>query len=158
MREGMAEGGLFRAGAEAAIGLLVRPAFLVDGVKVVLANEPGVQLLHWRPRLTAECIHAAVAGLENPLLLAARGPLLYTRRPVAWLESFAKLFALSPREAQVLDLLSRGLRNRAIAYELHIAEVTVENHVTSLLRKARARGRTALVAKLLVHAAGEAFP
>jgi len=42
---------------------------------------------------------------------------------------------LSPREREVLDLLRRGLSNRAIARELVITEKTTEAHVSSILRK-----------------------
>ena len=37
--------------------------------------------------------------------------------------------ALSPREREVLDLLTQGLRNREIAERLFISEVTVKAHL-----------------------------
>jgi predicted ATPase/DNA-binding CsgD family transcriptional regulator len=43
--------------------------------------------------------------------------------------------ALSPRESEVLDLLARGLSNRAIADTLVITEKTAEAHVSAILRK-----------------------
>lgn len=43
--------------------------------------------------------------------------------------------ALTPRELEVLQLLSRGLSNSAIAEELVIAESTVKVHVRHILRK-----------------------
>ena len=42
---------------------------------------------------------------------------------------------LSPRQRQVLDLLSQGLRSREIAEQLSISEKTVKAHLTSLFRK-----------------------
>jgi DNA-binding NarL/FixJ family response regulator len=43
--------------------------------------------------------------------------------------------ALIGRAEEVLDLLSRGLSNRAIAQELVITEKTTEAHVSNILRK-----------------------
>ena len=51
----------------------------------------------------------------------------------------------SPREKQVLDLLARGLSDRAIAEELVISPKTVEKHVGAVLRKTGTTGRTAAV-------------
>ena len=42
---------------------------------------------------------------------------------------------LSPRELQVLELMARGLSNRAIAAELDISDGTVRVHVSHLLAK-----------------------
>ncbi|MBD1874699.1 response regulator transcription factor [Nodosilinea sp. FACHB-131] len=53
-----------------------------------------------------------------------------------------ELAALSPREQEVLRLISNGLSNREIAAALYIAERTVRNHVTSILSQLRLRDRT----------------
>jgi len=50
----------------------------------------------------------------------------------------------SPREAEVLTLLGAHLSNAEIAGQLHISVRTVENHVSSLLRKYGVAGRRAL--------------
>jgi DNA-binding NarL/FixJ family response regulator len=52
------------------------------------------------------------------------------------------LAALSPREQEVLKLISNGLSNREIAQELFISERTVRNHVTSILSQLQLRDRT----------------
>lgn len=49
---------------------------------------------------------------------------------------------LTPREQQVLKLISQGNSNREIAFALQIAEKTVRIHVSSLLEKMGARDRT----------------
>jgi len=49
---------------------------------------------------------------------------------------------LTPREHQVLTLITRGLSNRDIAENLNIAEKTVRIHVSSVLDKVNARDRT----------------
>ena len=49
---------------------------------------------------------------------------------------------LSPREAQILDLVARGLSNRRLGSTLSISEHTAANHVRSILRKTGCANRT----------------
>ena len=49
---------------------------------------------------------------------------------------------LSPREAQILALVARGLSNREIGVELTISEHTAANHIRSILRKTECANRT----------------
>ncbi len=49
---------------------------------------------------------------------------------------------LSPREVDILRLLSRGLSNRELGKELLISQHTVANHVRSILRKTGCANRT----------------
>jgi DNA-binding CsgD family transcriptional regulator len=49
---------------------------------------------------------------------------------------------LSPREAEILRLVARGLSNRDIGRELTISEHTAANHVRSILRKTGCANRT----------------
>jgi DNA-binding NarL/FixJ family response regulator len=53
---------------------------------------------------------------------------------------------LSERQEEVLALLMQGLSNKAIGHQLDLAEPTVKNHVTAILKALRARNRTAAVA------------
>jgi ATP/maltotriose-dependent transcriptional regulator MalT len=48
---------------------------------------------------------------------------------------------LSPREREVLGLVSQGLRNREIGQQLFISEVTVKAHVRNIMKKLGARSR-----------------
>jgi DNA-binding CsgD family transcriptional regulator len=48
---------------------------------------------------------------------------------------------LTPREVEVLRLISAGLTTRQIAETLTVSRATVERHITSLYRKIGARGR-----------------
>ena len=49
---------------------------------------------------------------------------------------------LSPREAQVLRLVAKGLSNRQIGEALFISEHTAANHIRSILRKSGCANRT----------------
>jgi LuxR family transcriptional regulator, maltose regulon positive regulatory protein len=61
---------------------------------------------------------------------------------------------LSPREAEVLELLSRGLSNQQIADELILSKHTVRRHVSNILAKLDVPSRTAAVAHALEHKLG----
>jgi DNA-binding NarL/FixJ family response regulator len=52
---------------------------------------------------------------------------------------------LSPREQEVLKLISEAYTNREIARTLHLAEKTVESHRANILRKLGMRDRVELV-------------
>jgi len=52
---------------------------------------------------------------------------------------------LTPREREVLRLMAAGHSNREIGDALHLAEGTVKNHVSAILRKLDARDRTRAV-------------
>ncbi len=56
-------------------------------------------------------------------------------------------WTLSPRQAEVLQLLVTGTSNRGIADSLRCAESTVEMHVTTLLKKSSTSQRAELVAR-----------
>ena len=53
---------------------------------------------------------------------------------------------LTPREREVLCLVTAGLTNRQIAAQLVVSEHTVHRHVTNLLRKLELPFRTAAAA------------
>jgi len=50
--------------------------------------------------------------------------------------------ALTPRELEVLELISLGLPNKAIAARLTISDQTVKVHVASIYGKLQASNRT----------------
>ncbi|HXN41970.1 MAG TPA: response regulator transcription factor, partial [Myxococcaceae bacterium] len=54
---------------------------------------------------------------------------------------------LTPRETEVLQLLSRALSNKEIAQRLGITEHTAKFHVNSILGKLGAQSRTEAVVK-----------
>ncbi len=53
-----------------------------------------------------------------------------------------RLASLTARERTILDLIAEGLTNRQISNEVHLAEKTVKNYVTSLLDKLGMERRT----------------
>ncbi|MBL8047099.1 MAG: response regulator transcription factor [Chthonomonas sp.] len=60
-----------------------------------------------------------------------------------------ELFALSDRESEILDLVAEGLRNKEIADKLSIAEKTVKNHVSNILKALQVNSRTEAAMKAI---------
>jgi len=63
---------------------------------------------------------------------------------------------LSPREAEVLILIAKGLSNRELATELSISQHTAANHVKNILRKTRSANRTEAASYAHTHGLVEA--
>ena len=54
---------------------------------------------------------------------------------------------LTEREREILDLIASGLRNHAIAQQLHLSPKTVANHISSIFAKLRVTDRSALIVR-----------
>jgi len=59
--------------------------------------------------------------------------------------TIAKLATLTPQQVRVLMMLSAGLLNKQIAYELSVSEATVKAHVSAILQKLGVESRTQAV-------------
>ena len=57
----------------------------------------------------------------------------------------ARLASLTPQQVRVLMMLSEGLLNKQIAYELGVSEATVKAHVSAILQKLGVESRTQAV-------------
>ncbi|MEP3275095.1 MAG: response regulator transcription factor [Stappiaceae bacterium] len=60
-------------------------------------------------------------------------------------EMVHRLSSLTPQQVRVLMMLSEGLLNKQIAYELTVSEATVKAHVSAILQKLRVDSRTQAV-------------
>ena len=99
----------------------------------IKAGAAGFLLKDVSPTTLAEAITAAYDG--HP----------YVDPRVAHLLALPSRFAgLTPTEKTVAELVGQGLSNREIAAELHLAEGTVKNHISALLRKPQVPDRTRL--------------
>ena len=105
------------AGADGFLPKRTPPAELADAVRVVAGGE---SLLFPAAIRALAARHATVAGRRGGI-------------------------DLTPREADILRLMARGLSNGEIAAELYLGLQTVKTHVSSLLRKLGARDRTQAV-------------
>jgi DNA-binding NarL/FixJ family response regulator len=60
-------------------------------------------------------------------------------------ELMSRLATLTPQQVRVLMMLSEGLLNKQIAYELGVSEATVKAHVSAILQKLGVESRTQAV-------------
>ena len=60
-------------------------------------------------------------------------------------EMMARMGTLTPQQVRVLMMLSEGLLNKQIAYQLGVSEATVKAHVSAILQKLGVESRTQAV-------------
>lgn len=63
-------------------------------------------------------------------------------------EARKELSTLSVRETEILNLVSRGLTNKAVARQANISEKTVEKHRANIMRKLRLRSVADLIRRV----------
>lgn len=56
-----------------------------------------------------------------------------------------KISALTPQQYKVSTMLTEGLLNKQIAYELNVSEATIKAHMTAIFRKLEVKNRTQAV-------------
>lgn len=66
-----------------------------------------------------------------------------------------RLGSLTPQQVRVLMMLSEGLLNKQIAYEISVSEATVKAHVSAILQKLGVESRTQAVIAASKIAAGQ---
>jgi two-component system, NarL family, response regulator LiaR len=119
--------------------VIVLTSFAEDGrvVEAMRAGAAGYLLKDAQPAELLAAIRAAHAG-GAPLHPDAAAQLVgELRRPAAVAGP-----DLTARERDVLELLARGMPNKAIALRLSLSEKTVKAHVSAILRKLDVTDRT----------------
>jgi DNA-binding CsgD family transcriptional regulator len=150
---------LFARGFEVAVDAMDAPAFLVrhDGA-IVHANALARALLDAGASDVLPRLRAARAGKDAsatvvPLSQATPGSctLVVLAAPSneldLRLQRAAREFALTPRQTEVLRYVATGDANKTIAERLACSLVTIEVHVSAILKRARVDSRSALVAR-----------
>jgi DNA-binding NarL/FixJ family response regulator len=125
------------AEADAPVVLLTDEASVRDALD---AGVRGILPTNAAPAQIVAAIHAVSAGL---IAVPAEESASVLPRLAA--EPMAE--PLSPREAEVLDMLAEGLSNKEIAHRLAISEHTAKFHVNSILTKLNAGTRTEAVTR-----------
>jgi DNA-binding NarL/FixJ family response regulator len=94
--------------------------------------------------LGVEAMRAAIARvLEGGLWTPPDIELGPSDEPTAGM--IARLALLTPQQVRVLMMLSEGLLNKQIAYELGVSEATIKAHVSAILQKLGVESRTQAV-------------
>ncbi len=121
-------------------------ALLASGVAGVMPNESSL--------VEVEAALALMRGGGSPTSSTRRSRLV--REWFHWLAEDdllrARLAELSPREREVLELLSQGMPVGEIVVDLGVAETTVRSHIRSIRRKLDVGSQLAAVA--VVHRVG----
>jgi DNA-binding NarL/FixJ family response regulator len=117
--------------------------YIFDALK---AGASGFLLKDSPPEELISAIHVVAAG-EALLAPAITRRLIeaFVSVPRVSREAERQLGSLTPREAEVLHLVARGLSNAEIAAELHLGEATVKSHIGNLLMKLDLRDRVQAV-------------
>ena len=133
--------------ALSATKVIVLTTFDVDEYvsSALRAGASGFLLKDARPTELLAAVHTVARGdsvLSPTLLRRLMAEFVQTSvvtAPPAWVAT------LTPREAEVLSEVARGLSNTEIGGALHMSAATAKTHVGRLLMKLRARDRTQLV-------------
>ena len=147
----------------------------IELIRSMLRTEPDVRVVvltsHEEDETVYEAFRAGALGyllktstphdVIDAIRLASQGEAKITPKIAAKvIEDFrrfnehrpsddAELYALSEREQEILDLVAEGLRNKEIANRLSIAEETVKNHVSNILKALQVNSRTEAAMKAL---------
>lgn len=115
--------------------------------RLLAAGAAGVIPTGTEPDLIRAAVHVVLAGgiyVPGPIARrSAAAPVM----PLG-LDGGAANAALTPRQAQVLELVGQGLSNKEIAAALDIAEGTARLHVSAILRWTGAANRTDLALRV----------
>ena len=124
------------AGAAGYVLKQVRSNDLVETVRQVAAGRSMLD-----PAVTAKVLERIRSGpLPGQGAGPAAAPEATSDRPVTAIPPIAP--QLTPHEQRILTLIGEGMTNRQIAKDLHLAEKTVKNYVSSLLAKLGMESRT----------------
>ena len=135
-------------------------AMQLGAVGLVLKTQPAENL-----RKAILKVHAGEAWVDSKLMTGIITTMSRTRGRQRNEEEKTKIDSLTKREREVVDLVSEGLKSKAIAKRLFVSETTVRYHLTSIFSKLEVSDRFELLIYLYrhklvkpedVHAAGKA--
>ena len=105
----------------------------------VMAGAAGYVLKQIKARDLITDVHRVAAGES---LLDPRTVARVVERISNPPKADPEIQALTPQERRILDLIAEGQTNRQIAESMFLAEHTVKNYITGLLRKLKMSSRT----------------
>lgn len=110
-----------------------------DVVSALKRGADGYLLKDMEPEALLKALHQAAAG--QIVLSEALTPILVARLREPQPAQTREINQLTRRERDILQLLSDGMTNKAIARKLDISESTVKVHVKYLLKKMNLKSR-----------------
>ncbi|HVC70986.1 MAG TPA: response regulator transcription factor [Acidimicrobiales bacterium] len=139
---------IIAAGGDAPTRVLILTTFELDEYvyEALKAGASGFLLKDTPPEDLLEAITVIAGG--NALLAPSVTKTLiaeFASRSTPRYQDSKLLATVTPREQEVLVLVSRGRSNAEIAEELHMSAATAKTHVSRILTKLGARDRAQLV-------------
>jgi DNA-binding NarL/FixJ family response regulator len=129
--------------------VLILTTFDLDAYvyEALLAGASGFVLKDIQPEHLVDAIHVIASGesLLSPSVTRKLIESFVRRPPQAALPPPREVDALTPREAEILRLVARGLSNAEIAAQAFVSEPTVKTHVARILMKLGLRDRVQVV-------------
>ena len=110
-----------------------------DVVSALKRGADGYLLKDMEPEALLKALHQAAAG--QIVLSEALTPILVARLRDSQPAQTRDISQLTRRERDILQLISDGMTNKAIARKLAISESTVKVHVKYLLKKMNLKSR-----------------
>ncbi|WP_213419024.1 LuxR C-terminal-related transcriptional regulator, partial [Bacillus subtilis] len=110
-----------------------------DVVSALKRGADGYLLKDMEPEALLKALHQAAAG--QTVLSEALTPILVARLREDRPAPARDINQLTRRERDILQLISAGMTNKAIARKLAISESTVKVHVKYLLKKMNLKSR-----------------
>ena len=125
-------------------GILIVSAY-DDAPYVKSALQAGANGYILKTAEPEELIQAVYEVYEGQFVLDQRLTISFATLPTAALSNSVSRMvreALTPREVEVVQLIARGLTNKAIATQLEISDRTVQGHIANIFDKLYAESRT----------------
>ncbi len=118
-----------------------------DLFEAISSGAHGYLLKNMRPEELFERLEDALRGeavIAAPMAQAILGA--FVEQAQRRMEVGENDVELSPREREVLELVSQGATNKEIAEQLFISVGTVKNHIHNILEKLHLKNRTQIAA------------
>jgi DNA-binding NarL/FixJ family response regulator len=135
--------------------VLILTTFDLDAYvyEALLAGASGFVLKDIAPEQLVDAIHVIANGeaLLSPSVTRRLIEEFVRRPPDVARQAPREVEALTPREAEILRLVARGLSNAEIAGRAFVSEPTVKTHVARILMKLGLRDRVQVVVYAYEH-------
>lgn len=122
---------------------------VADLFTAIQYGAQGYLLKNMDPDDWLQYLHSIVEG-SSEATRGMAGKLLYQFREKD-LQNSPLAKSLTPREKEILLLITEGITNKQIAEQLFIAENTVKNHIKNLLEKLGLENRVQLASYAIKH-------
>ena len=114
----------------------------------IKAGADGYLLKETKADKLYEAIHEIMSGGETMSPSIAQKTMRLLRNPIAITsEKDKELVELTPREIEILDQLSKGLKNQLIADNLFLSISTVKKHIENIFNKLHVHNRIEAIQK-----------